>query len=50
MAKLEAIPSSSIASYMGEEADLHLATTSFQITVESNKISSEAPLHRQNVE
>jgi len=40
MAKLEAIPSS----YMGEEADPHLATASFQVTVESDKISPEPSL------
>jgi len=35
LAQREAILSSPISSYMGEEADPHLAITSFQIVVES---------------
>ena len=42
--QLEAIPSSPVASYTEEEADLHLATTSFQVTVEINTVSLEPPL------
>ena len=42
--QLEAIPSSSIASYSGEEADPHLAITSVQVVVESDKVSLEPPL------
>ena len=42
--QLEAIPSVSIASYTGEEANLHLATASFQAVVQSNEVSHEPPL------
>ena len=31
-------------SYLGEEADPHLTTTSFQVVVESDKVSPEHPL------
>jgi len=41
--QLETIPSSLIASYV-EEVDSHLTTTSLQVVVESNKVSSEPPL------
>ena len=41
--QLEAIPSS-YHCYLGEEADSHLTTTSFQVAVESDKISPEPPL------
>ena len=44
LAQHEAIPSSPISSYAGEEADLHLATIIFQGVVESDKISPETPL------
>jgi len=44
LAQLEAIPSCPVASYMGEEANPHLTTTSFQGIVESSKFSSEPPL------
>ena len=44
LAKLEAVSSCPIASYSGEETDSHLTATSFQVVVESNKISSEPPL------
>jgi len=33
-----------IASYLGKEANPHLTTTSFQIVLESIKVSSEPPL------
>ena len=36
-AQLEAIPSCPIASYMGEEVDHHITTTSLQVVVESDK-------------
>ena len=41
---LEAIPSHPITSYAGEEADPHLATTSFTVVAESDKASPEPPL------
>ncbi|KAK4807165.1 hypothetical protein QYF61_024285 [Mycteria americana] len=41
---LEAISSCPIASYLGEETDPHLSTTSFQVVVESNKVSPQPPL------
>ena len=41
---LEDIPSSPITSYTGEEADLHLTTTSLQVVVESGKVSTEPSL------
>ena len=43
LAQLEAIPSHPIASYLGEEADPCLTTTSFQAVVDSN-VSPEPPL------
>ena len=46
LVQLEAIPSSSIASYGGEEANRHLATTSFQVVAESDKVSPEPPADR----
>jgi len=36
--QLEAISSRRIASYLGEEISTHLATASFQVVVESNKV------------
>uniref|UniRef100_A0A8C9LFA0 Receptor ligand binding region domain-containing protein n=1 Tax=Pavo cristatus TaxID=9049 RepID=A0A8C9LFA0_PAVCR len=42
--KVGAISSSPVACYMGEEADPHLTTTSFEVVVESDKVSSEPPL------
>ena len=42
--QLEAIPSGLIASYMGEETEPHLTTASFQVLVESYKVSPEPPL------
>jgi len=42
--QLEAIASSPITSYTREEADPQLTTTSLQVVIESNKVSSEPPL------
>ena len=42
--QLEAIPSHPIASHVEKETNLHFATTSFQVVVESNKVSPELPL------
>jgi len=39
--QLEAISSCPIACYLGEETDIHLATTSFQVAVESDKASAQ---------
>ena len=44
LVQFEAITSHPIASYLEEEADPHLATTSFQVTVGSDKVSPEPPL------
>ena len=33
-----------VPSYLWEEAELHLTITSFQVVVESNKVSPESPL------
>ncbi|KAK4821599.1 LOW QUALITY PROTEIN: hypothetical protein QYF61_025176 [Mycteria americana] len=38
-----AISSCPMACYLGEETDPHLATTSFQVVVESNKVSPQPP-------
>ena len=43
LVQLEAISSRPIACYLGRETDPHLATTSFQVVVESNKVSPEPP-------
>ena len=43
LVRLETIPSSPIASYMGEEANSHLATTSLQGVLEGYKVSPEPP-------
>ncbi|KAK4824387.1 LOW QUALITY PROTEIN: hypothetical protein QYF61_014047 [Mycteria americana] len=43
LAQLEAISSCPITCYLGEEADPHLSTTSFQVVVESNKVSPQPP-------
>jgi len=40
----EAIPSWPFASYLREESDPHLATTSFQVVVEGYEVTSEPPL------
>jgi len=42
--QLEATASRPIASYMGEETNTCLITTSFQAVVESDKVSTEPPL------
>jgi len=42
--QLETIASHPIASYLGEETNTHLTTTSFQVVVESNNVSTEPPL------
>ncbi|KAK4825179.1 hypothetical protein QYF61_024659 [Mycteria americana] len=44
LAQLEAISSCPITCYLGEETDPHLSTTSFQVLVESNKVSPQPPL------
>jgi len=44
LGQLEAIPSSPNTNETGEEADFHLATTSFQVAVESNKVSPKPSL------
>uniref|UniRef100_A0A8B9MEC2 Phospholipid scramblase n=1 Tax=Accipiter nisus TaxID=211598 RepID=A0A8B9MEC2_9AVES len=40
----EAISSCPIVCYLGKETDTHLATISFQVVVESDKVSSQPPL------
>jgi len=44
LAQLEAISSCLITSYVREETNTHLAATSFQVVVESNKVSPQPPL------
>jgi len=44
LAGLEAIASHPIASYLGEETNTRLTTTSFQAVVESDKVSPQPPL------
>ncbi|KAK4830689.1 hypothetical protein QYF61_012858 [Mycteria americana] len=44
LTQLEAISSRPITCYLGEETDPHLSTTSFQVVVESNKVSPQPPL------
>ncbi|KAK4827828.1 hypothetical protein QYF61_021912 [Mycteria americana] len=43
LVQLEVISSCPVASYLGEETDPHLATTSFQVVVESDKVSPQPP-------
>ncbi|KAK4810025.1 LOW QUALITY PROTEIN: hypothetical protein QYF61_005088 [Mycteria americana] len=43
LAQGEAISSRPIICYLGEETDPHLSTTSFQVVVESDKVSPEPP-------
>ncbi|KAK4821667.1 hypothetical protein QYF61_027135 [Mycteria americana] len=43
LVQLEAISSRPSTCYLGEETDPHLATTSFQVVVESNKVSPQPP-------
>jgi len=42
--QLEAIASHPIVSYLGEETNTCLTTTSFQVVVESNKVPPQPPL------
>jgi len=42
--QLEAIASCPVASYLGEETNTRLTTTSFQVVVESDKVSPQSPL------
>jgi len=42
--QLEAIACRPIASYLGEETNTCLSTTSFQLVVKSNKVSPQPPL------
>ncbi|KAK4815585.1 hypothetical protein QYF61_004800 [Mycteria americana] len=44
LVQLEAISSGPITCYLGEETDPHLSTTSFQVVVESDKVSPQPPL------
>ena len=44
LVQLEAIFSRPVTCYLGEETDTHLTTTSFQVVVESDKVSPEPPL------
>ena len=37
--KFEAVSSHPVTSYLGEETNTHLTTTSFQVVLESNKVS-----------
>ena len=41
--QLEAISSCLISCYLGEEANTHLTATSFQVVVESDKVSPWPP-------
>ncbi|KAK4813860.1 hypothetical protein QYF61_001958 [Mycteria americana] len=43
LAQLEVISSCPIACYLGEETDIHLTTTSFQVVVENDKVSPQPP-------
>ena len=43
LVQFEAVSSHPIACYLGEEADTHLATASFQVVVESDKVSPQPP-------
>jgi len=43
LAQLAAVSSHPVTSYLGEQTDPHLATTSFQVVVESNEVSPEPP-------
>ncbi|KAK4816344.1 hypothetical protein QYF61_015658 [Mycteria americana] len=43
LAKLEAISSRPITCYLGEETDPHLSTTSFQVVIQSDKVSPQPP-------
>ncbi|KAK4824198.1 hypothetical protein QYF61_012014 [Mycteria americana] len=43
LAQFEAISSCPVTCYIGEETDPHLSTTSFQVAVESDKVSPQPP-------
>ncbi|KAK4806962.1 hypothetical protein QYF61_027329 [Mycteria americana] len=43
LAQLEGISSRPITCYLTEETDTHLSTTSFQVVVDSNKVSPQPP-------
>ncbi|KAK4827433.1 hypothetical protein QYF61_017990, partial [Mycteria americana] len=43
LVQLEAISSRPITCYLGEDTNPHLSTTSFQVVVESNKVSPQPP-------
>ncbi|KAK4820115.1 hypothetical protein QYF61_020347, partial [Mycteria americana] len=43
LAQLEAISSCPMACYLGEETDPHLSTASFQVVVETDKVSPQPP-------
>ena len=43
LVQLEAVSSCPVTCYLGEETDPHLPTTSFQVAVESSKVSPEPP-------
>ncbi|KAK4830412.1 LOW QUALITY PROTEIN: hypothetical protein QYF61_010943, partial [Mycteria americana] len=43
LVQLEAISSCPVTCYLGEETDPHLSTTSFQVVVESDKVSPQPP-------
>jgi len=44
LTQLEAIASPPIASYLGEETNTCLTTTSFQVVTESDRVSPQPPL------
>ncbi|KAK4819568.1 LOW QUALITY PROTEIN: hypothetical protein QYF61_007079 [Mycteria americana] len=48
LAQLEAISSHPITFYLGKETDTHLATASFQVAVESDKVSPQPPFLQTN--
>ena len=43
LAQVEAVSSRPVTCSLGEETDTHLATTSFQVVVESGKVSPQPP-------
>jgi len=44
LTQLEAIASTAVTSYLGEETNSCLTTTSFQVVVERSKVSPQPPL------
>jgi len=44
--QLDSIASCPITSYLGEETNTCLTTTSFQVAVESNRVPPQPPLHQ----